>query len=70
LYEHKIFVQSTVWGINCFDQWGVELGKKLLPDILQGLVSPSVSDDGSYDSSTQGLIEYYKNLKRLKETTP
>jgi len=35
LYEHKIFVQGIIWGINSFDQWGVELGKKLLPDILK-----------------------------------
>ncbi len=34
LYEHKIFVESVIWGINPFDQWGVELGKQLLPDIL------------------------------------
>jgi glucose-6-phosphate isomerase len=35
LYEHKIFVQGVIWGINSFDQWGVELGKQLLPNILQ-----------------------------------
>ncbi|MBT8134710.1 MAG: glucose-6-phosphate isomerase, partial [Gammaproteobacteria bacterium] len=63
LYEHKIFVQGIIWNINSFDQWGVELGKKLASGILQEL------DDNeptlSHDSSTNGLINYYKEL-RLK----
>ncbi len=41
LYEHKIFVQGVIWGINSFDQWGVELGKQLLPEILQQLQAQS-----------------------------
>ncbi len=44
LYEHKIYVQSTIWGINCFDQWGVELGKQLLPGILQRLQNQQQRD--------------------------
>ena len=36
LYEHKIYTESVIWNINCFDQWGVELGKQLLPNFLQG----------------------------------
>jgi glucose-6-phosphate isomerase len=59
LYEHKIFVQGIVWNINSFDQWGVELGKQLAKVILPELKG----DDkiGSHDSSTNGLINYYKD---------
>ena len=58
LYEHKIFVQGTIWGINSFDQWGVELGKQLAQKI-----QPELSGDASvnsHDVSTNGLINYYK----------
>ncbi len=61
MYEHKIFVQGVIWNINSFDQWGVELGKKLAGEIL-----PELSDDSpidSHDSSTNGLINQYKILK-------
>ncbi|HUX70684.1 MAG TPA: glucose-6-phosphate isomerase [Cellulomonadaceae bacterium] len=58
LYEHITFVQGTVWGIDSFDQWGVELGKKLAMEI-----APAVAGDAAVlaaqDSSTRGLIEYY-----------
>jgi glucose-6-phosphate isomerase len=62
LYEHKTFVQGVIWGINSFDQWGVELGKKLLPDILENLKSEK---DLFYnnDSSTMGLIKHFKNMR-------
>ncbi|MCA5894257.1 glucose-6-phosphate isomerase [Isoptericola sp. NEAU-Y5] len=59
LYEHITFVQGVVWGIDSFDQWGVELGKKLALE-----VAPAVSGDdaalGAQDSSTQALIRYYR----------
>ena len=58
LYEHKIFVQGAVWGIYSFDQWGVELGKVLAKAIL-----PELEGDqpvSSHDSSTNGLIAFYK----------
>lgn len=58
LYEHKIFVQGIIWGINSFDQWGVELGKQLAASIL-----PQLSDRNPvsvHDSSTNGLINHYK----------
>jgi glucose-6-phosphate isomerase len=61
LYEHKIFVQGVVWNINSFDQWGVELGKQLAKKIepeLKG--SEPVS---THDSSTNGLINYYKSRR-------
>lgn len=59
LYEHITFTQGIVWGINSFDQWGVELGKQLA---LQ--IAPAISADDEalarQDSSTQALIEYYR----------
>ena len=61
MYEHKIFVQGAVWNIFSFDQWGVELGKQLAKKILPELHDPSLVS--SHDSSTNGLINYYKNLK-------
>jgi glucose-6-phosphate isomerase len=58
IYEMKIFTQGAVWDINSFDQWGVELGKQLASAIL-----PELAGDRqvtSHDSSTNGLINYYK----------
>jgi glucose-6-phosphate isomerase len=57
LYEHKIFTQGIVWGINSFDQWGVELGKQLAGVILGELEQGAVS--GEHDSSTTALLEWY-----------
>lgn len=62
MYEMKIFTQGAVWNINSFDQWGVELGKQLAKQIL-----PELSGDGdvaSHDSSTNGLINYYKKNRK------
>ena len=61
LYEHKIFVQGVVWNINSFDQWGVELGKQLAGKILPELAGEAPVT--SHDSSTNGLIDYYKALR-------
>ena len=65
LYEHKVFVQGLVWGINSFDQWGVELGKELAKS-LEPAVSGGVTADAvlkGRDSSTAGLVAaYLKNL--------
>lgn len=61
LYEHKIFVQGVIWNIFSFDQFGVELGKVLAGNILKELKTEgSVT---SHDSSTNGLINYYKENK-------
>ena len=62
LYEHKVFVQGVLWGINSFDQWGVELGKELAGTILDelGNETPGTSHDGS----TAGLIAHYRHLLR------
>ncbi|OWW20845.1 glucose-6-phosphate isomerase [Noviherbaspirillum denitrificans] len=54
LYEHKVFVQGVVWGINSFDQWGVELGKVLAKNIETELTGPARPD--AHDASTNGLI--------------
>ena len=62
VYEHKIFVQGAIWNIFSFDQWGVELGKQLANRIL-----PELSDDQpvtSHDSSTNGLINAYKEMRK------
>lgn len=61
LYEHKIFVQGVIWNINSFDQWGVELGKQLAKTVLAELDDDSPID--SHDSSTNGLISFYKSLR-------
>src|SRR5207247_10196902 len=58
MYEHKIFVQGIIWNINSYDQWGVELGKQLAKTILPELSVPG--EVTSHDSSTNGLINYYK----------
>ncbi|MBI5429921.1 MAG: glucose-6-phosphate isomerase [Nitrosomonadales bacterium] len=57
LYEHKVFVQSVVWNINPFDQWGVELGKQLAGKILPEL--RDAASASSHDASTSSLIDYY-----------
>jgi glucose-6-phosphate isomerase len=59
LYEHKVFVQGTVWGINSFDQWGVELGKALAQRIIPELAPDAVAPAG-HDSSTTELIRRYR----------
>jgi glucose-6-phosphate isomerase len=62
LYEHKVFVQGAIWGINSFDQWGVELGKQLAKAIL-----PEVEGNkpaAGHDSSTIGLVNAYLKLKQ------
>lgn len=61
MYEHKIFVQGVIWNIFSFDQWGVELGKVLAKKILPELSNDAVVS--SHDSSTNGLINYFKRLK-------
>jgi len=63
LYEHKIFVQGIIWNLNSFDQWGVELGKKMATDILDELNEGEQVD--AHDSSTNGLINYYLKLRTL-----
>ena len=61
MYEHKIFVQGIIWNIFSFDQWGVELGKQLANQILPELSGNK--EVTSHDSSTNGLINAYKNWR-------
>ena len=61
LYEHRVFTSGAVWGINSFDQWGVELGKALCNALLPRLES---GDTSGLDASTAGL------LRRLRDTSP
>lgn len=63
LYEHLVFTQGAIWGINPFDQWGVELGKVLASKILPELESAS-QPELKHDESTNTLIRKYRNWKR------
>ncbi len=68
IYEHKVFTQGTIWNINSFDQWGVELGKQLATAIIPE-VSATVDEGGAepelaHDSSTNALIRRYRRLRR------
>jgi glucose-6-phosphate isomerase len=61
LYEHSVFTQGTIWGINSFDQWGVELGKALAQRIIPELEDPAAGL--AHDSSTNNLIRRYREVK-------
>ncbi|WP_419923832.1 glucose-6-phosphate isomerase [Candidatus Poriferisocius sp.] len=63
LYEHKVFTQATIWGINPFDQWGVELGKTLATAIAAELTG-AATPHPARDSSTRSLINRYVTLRR------
>jgi glucose-6-phosphate isomerase len=60
LYEHKVYVQAVIWGINSFDQWGVELGKKVANDLITAL---NKSADHKYDPATEGLLNEIQNVR-------
>lgn len=66
LYEHKVFVQGTIWNINSFDQWGVELGKVLANRIIPELESAS-EPKLAHDSSTNSLIRRYRKQKGISD---
>lgn len=80
LYEHKTFIESIIWEINAFDQWGVELGKKISRSIQQALLPPSPPSEApkkattgtesdvsvSFDKSTLYWIDYYQSLHKAK----
>lgn len=61
LYEHKIFVQSVIWDINPFDQWGVELGKQLSKGIFDAMTDEQTAT--TMDASTEGLLSYFKEKR-------
>jgi glucose-6-phosphate isomerase len=60
LYEHKVFTQGTIWRINSFDQWGVELGKVLATRIAEELTSERPPDLSEHDASTAALVRRYR----------
>ncbi len=62
LYEHSVFTQGTVWGIDSFDQWGVELGKVLAKQIIPELEADTEPELG-HDSSTNALIRRYRAMR-------
>jgi glucose-6-phosphate isomerase len=63
LYEHEVFTQGTIWGIDSFDQWGVELGKVLAQRIIPELESPA-EPPLAHDGSTNALIRRYRSMRR------
>ncbi len=65
LYEHIVFVQGAVWGIDSFDQWGVELGKELANRITPELTGEATGD---HDPSTAGLIAWYRNAQSGRDS--
>jgi len=64
LYEHKVFVQGTIWGIDSFDQWGVELGKVLATRIADELTAAEEPAEDAHDASTRALIGRYRANRR------
>jgi len=62
LYEHKVFVQSVIWDINPFDQWGVELGKKVATSLFNSLKKNNVDE---FDSSTNGLMHHIAKKSKI-----
>ena len=63
LYEHSVFTQGAIWGIDSFDQWGVELGKALAQRIVPELESPA-EPALAHDSSTNALIRRYRRARK------
>ena len=62
LYEHSVFVQGVIWGIDSFDQWGVELGKQLAQATVAELIA-TATPKLNHDSSTNRLIRRYRQLR-------
>jgi glucose-6-phosphate isomerase len=63
LYEHKVAVQGCLWGIDSFDQWGVELGKQLANGILPELTPGAAPHGQGHDSSTTALIQRFLTMR-------
>jgi glucose-6-phosphate isomerase len=62
LYEHIVFVEGAIWGIDSFDQWGVELGKKMANELTPALVDEQ-PPGGDSDASTLALVRRYRRLR-------
>ena len=63
LYEHTVFTEGVVWGIDSFDQWGVELGKVMAKQLAPALISEECADLSDRDSSTAGLVRRYRSMR-------
>ena len=63
LYEHTVFVEGTIWAIDSFDQWGVELGKVMAKELAPILTSASAPDLSGQDASTASLVRQYRGLR-------
>ncbi|MGO8873937.1 MAG: glucose-6-phosphate isomerase, partial [Acidimicrobiales bacterium] len=63
LYEHTVFTEGVIWGIDSFDQWGVELGKKMAMQLAPVLIDAAAPDLGDQDSSTAALVRRYRALR-------
>jgi glucose-6-phosphate isomerase len=63
LYEHLVFTQGVIWGVDSFDQWGVELGKAMAGQLLPALIADDVPDLSGFDSSTARLAMRYRQLR-------
>ncbi len=60
LYEHTVFTEGVVWGIDSFDQWGVELGKVMAKQLAPALSGGDAPDLSGHDASTAGLVRRYR----------
>ena len=63
LYEHTVFVEGAIWGIDSFDQWGVELGKVMAKELAPVLSADEVPDLSGQDASTAALVRLYRSLR-------
>jgi glucose-6-phosphate isomerase len=68
LYEHTVFVEGTVWGIDSFDQWGVELGKAMARQLAPALSSAEQPDLSGEDPSTAELVRHYRRLRGMESS--
>jgi glucose-6-phosphate isomerase len=66
LYEHTVFVEGAIWGIDSFDQWGVELGKAMARQLAPALSAPETPDLSGQDASTAELVRRYRTLRELR----
>jgi glucose-6-phosphate isomerase len=63
LYEHSVFTAGVIWGIDSFDQWGVELGKVMAKQLLPALTAVDSPDLSGHDASTAELVRRYRGLR-------
>ena len=69
LYEHTVFTEGAVWGIDSFDQWGVELGKVMAGQLAPALSAAAAPDLGGQDSSTAALVRRYRTMRGPSQLT-